>query len=156
MGIARALVLKPEFVVCDEVVSSLDFEIKHQILELLMDLKGQFGCTYLFISHDLPTIKKICDRVAVMYMGNILEIIPDIYRHVRHPYTQALIAASLDTNPRNRRKEKILFRKNEEHSIPEDGCIFQNRCLYVKDKCKVVRPELRNTFNNHFVACHLI
>jgi peptide/nickel transport system ATP-binding protein/oligopeptide transport system ATP-binding protein len=155
VGIARALVLKPEFVICDEVVSSLDYEIKNQILELLMNLKRQFGSTYLFISHDLAVIKKICDRVVVMYMGNIMEILPDVDDNARHPYTQALLAASLDVNPRNRQKKKILFKENEEHSIPDSGCVFQNRCLYVKDKCKVVRPKLKNIYNNHFVACHL-
>lgn len=155
VGIARALVLKPEFVVCDEVVSSVDYEIRNQILKLLMDLKGQFGLTYLFISHDLSAVKKICDRVLVMYMGNIMEILPSIENNIKHPYTKALLAASLDINPRNRQKKKILFRENEEQSIPESGCVFQRRCLYATDKCKINKPKLENIEDKHFVACHL-
>ncbi|MBV7271844.1 ABC transporter ATP-binding protein [Clostridiaceae bacterium UIB06] len=155
VGIARALVLKPEFVVCDEVVSSVDYEIRNQILKLLIDLKEEFGLTYLFISHDLSAVKKICDRVVVMYMGNIMEILPSIEENIKHPYTKALLAASLDINPRNRQKKKILFRENEEQIIPENGCIFQNRCLYSNEKCKNNKPKLENTEDNHFVACHL-
>lgn len=155
VGIARALVLKPEFVVCDEAVSSVDYGIRNQILKLLVDLKEEFGLTYLFISHDLSAVKKICDRVVVMYMGNIMEILTSVEDNIKHPYTKALLAASLDINPRNRQKKKVLFKENEELSIPENGCVFQNRCLYSNDKCKITKPKLKNTYDNHFVACHL-
>ncbi|OBR97122.1 glutathione import ATP-binding protein GsiA [Clostridium ragsdalei P11] len=155
VGIARALVLKPEFVVCDEVVASVDYTMRNQILNLLVDLKEQFGLTYLFISHDLSAVKKICDRVVVMYMGNIMEILPSIEENIKHPYTKALLAASLDINPRNRQKKKILFRENEEQNIAKNGCVFQNRCLYTNNKCKVTKPKLKNIGDKHFVACHL-
>jgi len=157
VGIARALVLKPEFVVCDEPVSSVDYAIRNHILNLLVELKEQLGLTYLFISHALSVVNKICDRVVVMYLGNILEILPSVNQNVIHPYTQALLAATLDVNPRNREKKKVLLRENEESSIPRQGCVFQNRCLYKEEICGKEKPRLERIDNSsdHFVACHL-
>jgi len=155
VGIARALVLHPEFVVCDEAVSSLDYVIRNQVLKLLMELKEQFGLTYLYISHDLSSVRKICDRVLVMYMGHIVEILPRIDENVLHPYTQALMGAILDSNPRNRQKRKPLFKATDEQRAPDQGCIFQHRCLYAKPECGVLKPKLENVDGSHFVACHL-
>ena len=155
VGIARALVSQPRFVVCDEAVSSLDYIIKKQILDLLLSLKDQMGLTYLFISHDLSSVKRVCDRVVVMYLGNIVEILPRLDEDARHPYTKALLAASLDINPRNRAKQKVLYKEHGEKSIPKTGCIFQYRCLYTNDKCRSERPEMKGGDDSHFVACHL-
>ena len=156
VGIARALILNPEFVVCDEPTSSVDYAIRNQILELLVELKNKIGLTYLFISHDISAVNRICSRVVVMYLGNIVEIIPCMNRHIVHPYTQALMAATLSTDPRKRRERKVLFKENEEHIVPKQGCVFQNRCFYVEDICRNERPELTKTSNegSHFVACH--
>jgi len=155
VGIARALILHPEFVVCDEAVSSIDYALKNQILTLLTGLKEQFGLTYLFISHDISAVNKICDRVVVMYLGNIVEIIPRINDKAEHPYTKALLAATLIPDPKKRRKNTILFREGEELKIPEKGCVFQNRCLYTQEICKTEQPALMSKHDRHDVACHL-
>jgi oligopeptide/dipeptide ABC transporter ATP-binding protein len=155
IGIARALILNPEFVVCDEAVSSIDYALKNQILTLLTDLKQQFGLTYLFISHDIAAVNKICDRVAVMYLGNIVEIIPNINDKAQHPYTKALLAATLIPDPKKRRDNTILFKKDEDLNIPEKGCVFQNRCLYTQEVCKTEPPTLMSKNDEHAVACHL-
>ncbi|MEN6564910.1 MAG: ABC transporter ATP-binding protein [Veillonellales bacterium] len=154
VGIARALILNPEFVVCDEAVSSIDYAMKSQILTLLTDLKRQFGLTYLFISHDIATVNKLCDRVVVMYLGNIVEMIPSVNNKVQHPYTKALLAATLIPNPRQRVKKRVLFKDTEELKIPEKGCAFQNRCLYAQTVCKVEQPLLVPKNNEHYIACH--
>ncbi|MDR2176961.1 MAG: ABC transporter ATP-binding protein [Treponema sp.] len=153
-GIARALILKPEFVVCDEAVSSVDYAVKNKILELLVSLKRDFSLTYLFISHDIAAVKRICDRIAVMYLGNILEILEDMDSGALHPYTRALLAATLPVNPRERKADMVLFRENEDMSIPERGCVFQNRCLYAKPLCQKERPGLEQKTGGHFAACH--
>lgn len=155
VGIARALISQPRFVVCDEAVSSLDYIIKKQILDLLLSLKEQMGLTYLFISHDLSSVKRVCDRVVVMYLGKIVEILPRLDEDARHPYTKALLAASLDIDPRNRTKQKVLYKEHGEKSIPKEGCIFQYRCLYANDECRSKRPELKGGDGDHLVACHL-
>ncbi len=155
IGIARALILNPEFVVCDEAVSSIDYALKHQILTLLTDLKQQFGLTYLFISHDIAAVNKICDRVIVMYLGNIVEIIPSINDQAQHPYTKALLAATLIPDPRRREKNRVLFKEAEEIKIPAKGCVFQNRCLYAQQVCTREQPALVSQDNAHYIACHL-
>lgn len=155
IGIARALILHPEFVACDEAVSSIDYALKNQILTLLTDLKQQFGLTYLFISHDIAAVNKICDRVVVMYLGNIVEVIPHINDNVEHPYTKALLAATLFPDPKKRRKNTVLFKEGEEIKIPDKGCVFQNRCLYTQDICKNEQPALITQKDEHYVACHL-
>lgn len=155
VGIARALILEPEFVVCDEAVSSIDFALKKQILKLLVDLKKKHGTTYLFISHDMAAVKAVCDRIMVMYLGNILEILPSADTEVLHPYTQALMAATLEPDPTVRREKKVLFKEDGVQIIPKVGCIFQSRCLYARGNCTCQRPELQEV-GGHFVACHYI
>lgn len=154
VGIARALILEPEFVVCDEAVSSIDFALKKQILKLLVDLKKKNGTTYLFISHDMAAVKAVCDRIMVMYLGNILEILPSADAETLHPYTQALMAATLEPDPTVRREKKVLFKEDGAQTIPKAGCVFQSRCLYARDKCTCQRPELEEVSDGHFVACH--
>ncbi|ACV61461.1 oligopeptide/dipeptide ABC transporter, ATPase subunit [Desulfofarcimen acetoxidans DSM 771] len=154
VGIARALILNPEFVVCDEAVSSIDYALKRQILTLLIDLKRQFDLTYLFISHDISAVNKICDRVVVMYLGNIMEIISGINDKVQHPYTKALLAATLVPDPKKRSKNMVLLREGEELKIPEKGCVFQNRCLYTQEVCKTKQPALVPHNDEHYIACH--
>ncbi|MEI3072173.1 MAG: ABC transporter ATP-binding protein, partial [Oscillospiraceae bacterium] len=124
VGIARALILEPDFVVCDEAVSSIDFALKKQILKLLVDLKKKNGTTYLFISHDMAAVKAVCDRIMVMYLGNILEILPSANAEVIHPYTQALMAATLEPDPTVRREKKVLFKEDGAQTIPKAGCAF--------------------------------
>ncbi|TWH51661.1 ABC transporter ATP-binding protein [Sporomusa sp. KB1] len=154
VGIARALILNPEFVVCDEAVSSIDYAMKNQILTLLTDLKQQFALTYLFISHDIAAVNKICDRVVVMYLGNIVEIISNINGDVQHPYTKALLAATLIPDPQKREKKMVLYKDEEELKIPERGCVFQNRCLYTQEVCKAEQPSLVPKTGEHYIACH--
>lgn len=154
VGIARALILEPDFVVCDEAVSSIDFALKKQILKLLVDLKKKNGTTYLFISHDMAAVKAVCDRIMVMYLVNILEILPSANAEVIHPYTQALMAATLEPDPTVRREKKVLFKEDGAQTIPKAGCVFQSRCLYARDKCTCQRPELEEVSDGHFVACH--
>ena len=153
-GIARALILQPEFIVCDEAVSSVDFAVKNKILELLISLKNDFSLTYLFISHDIAAVNRVCGRTAVMYLGNIVEILPDVNKDALHPYTRALLAATLPVNPRERKTELVLFRENEEMGIPERGCVFQNRCLYTKSLCQKESPLFEQKTDGHFAACH--
>ncbi|MDR0722149.1 MAG: ABC transporter ATP-binding protein [Treponema sp.] len=153
-GIARALILNPEFVVCDEAVSSVDYAIKNTILKLLVSLKKDFSLTYLFISHDIAAVNRICDRTAVMYLGNIVEILPSVTSGAVHPYTQALLAATLPLDPRERKANLVRFRENEDMRIPEQGCVFQNRCLYTMPLCQEVRPLLEQKGVGHFAACH--
>lgn len=157
IGIARALIISPEFVVCDEPTSSVDYAVRNRILDLLADLKVQLGMTYLLISHDLSAVKKICDRIVVMYMGNIMEILPESQKMMEHPYSKALIAATLGTNPKERGDKKVLFKKEDEGIAPVIGCVFQNRCLYVQKICKIEKPMLRELrdMDGHMAACHL-
>lgn len=156
IGIARALVLNPEFIVCDEVVSSVDYTIRNQILELLMKLKEQFGLTYLFISHDLSAVQKVCDRVAVMYMGKVMEILPSIKAGIKHPYTKSLLAATLDGNPRNRDRNNMAVHDISELAVPDTGCPYRNRCPLAEDICKKQDPQLKNVNDKHAVACHVV
>lgn len=154
VGIARALVMNPEFVVCDEAVSSVDYGLKKQILALLLDLKRKSAFTYLFISHDIAAVKAICDRVAVMYLGNIVEILPQADSEALHPYTQALLAAMLVPDPEIKNEKKVLFREGGKLKVPQRGCVFQSRCLYCREKCLAERPRLLEISNGHKVACH--
>lgn len=155
VGIARALILTPEFAVCDEAVSALDYAVRNKILKLLIQLKQEKQLTYLFISHDLSAINQICNRVIVMYRGEIMEILPSLKQEILHPYTKALLAAALGFNPRNRTQNRILFRE-EELPIEPEGCAFYHRCLYACDKCKKKPPLVHHNDKQHFVACHLI
>ena len=155
IGIARALVLNPELVIADEPVSSLDVSIQAQILNLLKDLKKDFKLTYLFVSHDLNVIRYISDRVAVMYLGKIVELASnrDIYNRPLHPYTRMLLSAVPVCDPR--KKEKIIRIKGEARAENEEGCSFQNRCPYRADICEKQEPRLEKFDEQSFCACHM-
>ncbi len=156
IGIARSVALKPKFIVCDEAVSALDVSIQSQIINLLLDLKEEENLTYLFISHDLSVIKYISDRVAVMYLGNVVELAatPELYARPMHPYTEALLSA-IPTTDDATRKESIILEGDIPSPIkPPPGCKFHTRCSYATDICKVVIPVFEEARPGHFVACH--
>ena len=155
--IARALAIKPKFVVCDECVSALDVSIQSQIINLLDDLKEKDGLTYLFISHDLSVVRYISDKIAVMYLGNLVEYsdTETIFNDPRHPYTVALLSSIPTTDIDSLNKERIILEGNIPSPImPPQGCKFHTRCYMACDKCKRVPPELREVSPGHFVACH--
>ncbi len=156
--IARALILKPKLVICDEAVSALDVSIQSQIINLLNDLKDELGLTYMFISHDLSVVKHISDRVGVMYLGKIVEITSteNIFNEPRHPYTQALISAIPIPDP-DIKKERIILKGDMPNplDIPK-GCRFHMRCIHAKEICKKIEPELKINKKDHFTACHLV
>jgi oligopeptide/dipeptide ABC transporter ATP-binding protein len=153
--IARALSLNPKLVILDEPVSALDVSIRAQILNLLMDLQEEFGLTYLFISHDLSVVEHICDFVAVMYLGKILEVAPCemIFKNPLHPYTQALLSAILVPDPELPQKTIILEGDISDPRGLEEGCLFRNRCFNATDECVENEPELIEVGKDHQVAC---
>ena len=156
IGIARALALKPKFIVCDEAVSALDASIQSQIINLLMDLKDQEGLTYLFISHDLSVIKHISDRICVMYLGDVVELAQsdEIYNSTLHPYTMSLIGA-IPTTDRGVEKKKVILEGDIPSNVnPPSGCKFHTRCPIATEKCKQEIPALVEEKPGHFVACH--
>lgn len=156
IGIARSLAVDPDFIVADEPVSALDVSIQAQILNLMQDLQKEFGFTYLFVTHDLSVIKHICDRVAVMYVGKIVEMAPkeQLFGNPLHPYTEALLSAVPVPNPRLRRKEIILKGDVPSTTNPPSGCRFHTRCLYAKDICAKQEPVFEEKERGHFAACH--
>ena len=156
ISIARALAVKPKFVVCDEAVSALDVSIQSQIINLLQDLKEKQDLTYLFITHDLSVVKYISDRIGVMYLGNMVELAKseDIFENPNHPYTQALINAIPTTDPDGQKELEILQGDIPSPVNPPSGCKFHTRCQYCTEICKQVVPEWRELAKDRFVACH--
>lgn len=156
IGIARALALDPELIVADEPVSALDVSIQAQVLNLLEDLQEQFGLTYLFIAHDLSIIKYICDRVAVMYLGKIVELAKteELFSDPKHPYTEALMSAVPVPDPDYKMEQIILEGDVPSPLNPPSGCYFHPRCRYCKDLCRHEVPEYRDIGDGHFVTCH--
>ncbi len=156
IGIARALISRPQFVVCDESVSALDVSIQAEVLNLLMDLQAEFGFTYLFIAHDLSVVAHISKRVAVMYLGQFAELAPtkQLFYTPRHPYTEALMSAIPEVNPDVEMTPVSLKGEIPSPVNPPSGCRFHTRCLYVQDKCKTEIPQWREIEDGHFVACH--
>jgi len=160
IGIARALALSPRLIICDEPVSALDVSVRAQVINLLEDLKQQFGVSYLFISHDLSVVEHIADRVAVMYLGTIVEAggRDQIWRHPQHPYTKALLAAAPIANPRLARARQRTVLQGELPSPidPPAGCPFHSRCPLAQERCKTERPQLRTVGSGALAACHFI
>jgi oligopeptide transport system ATP-binding protein len=159
IGIARALALRPDLIVCDESIASLDVSIQAQIVNLLHDLQEKLGLTYLFIAHDLSMVHHISTRVAVMYLGKIMELAPkeEIRREPLHPYTRALISAIPVPNPNVETASRRIILEGDIPSPaqPPEGCVFSTRCPLATDKCRQVQPQYREVRPGHYIACHL-
>jgi oligopeptide/dipeptide ABC transporter ATP-binding protein len=160
IGIARALALSPKLIICDEPVSALDVSVRAQVINLLEDLKGKFGVSYLFISHDLSVVEHIADRVAVMYLGTLVEVggRDQIWRNPQHPYTKALLAAAPIANPKAARARQRTVLQGELPSPidPPAGCPFHSRCPIAQERCKAERPALRPVSGGALAACHFV
>ena len=157
VGIARALAVNPDFLVADEPVSALDVSIQAQVINLLSDLKDQLDLTMLFIAHDLAVVEHICDRVAVMYLGKIMEIAPSrtLYDDPNHPYTEALLSAVPVPEPGHRQTRTVLSGDIPSAINPPSGCVFRSRCPRAEAICATETPELKQIGPDHFSACHL-
>jgi oligopeptide/dipeptide ABC transporter ATP-binding protein len=158
IGVARALALNPEFIVLDEPTSALDVSVQAQILNMLNDLQNEFDLTYLFISHDLSTIRYMCDRVNVMYLGKIVESSPkdELFENPRHPYTKALLSVIPVPDPTYSRERIVLSGDVPSPANPPSGCRFHTRCKYREGICEREEPPLREISKDHFVACHMV
>jgi oligopeptide transport system ATP-binding protein len=159
VGVARAIAVRPKFVLLDEPVSALDMSVKGQILKLLRDLQSAFRLTYLFITHELAVVRSLCDRVAVMYLGKLVEIatVKELYETPVHPYTQALLSATPIPDPEMTRNRKIIVLKGDVPSPinPPPGCRFHPRCNVCKTKCAKTEPTLVDVGEGHMVSCHI-
>ncbi len=158
IGIARALALNPRLMVADEAVSALDVSVRAQILNLLEDLQQEFNLTYLFVAHDLSVVEHICDRVAVMYLGRVVELAEtdELFANPQMPYTEALLSAVPKPDPRLRDKGHRIMLEGDvpDPANPPSGCYFQTRCPYAQEQCRVEAPPLREVSPGHFAACH--
>lgn len=157
IGLARALILSPKLIVCDEAVSALDVSIQAQVLNLMKEIKREFKLSYIFISHDLGVVRYISDRVGVMYLGKVVEIAPseELFENPKHPYTQALISALPATHPSSK-KERIKLEGEVPSPVsPPSGCHFHTRCPHANEYCRSVPPQLIRLKSGHYVSCHL-
>lgn len=158
IGIARALALNPELIICDEPVSALDVSIQAQILNLMKELKEKRGLTYIFISHNLSVVHHLCDRIAVMYLGHIVEIAPkdELFENPQHPYTKALLNAIPIPDPTLKTMNEEIQGDVPSPRNPPKGCCFHTRCPFAKPECSEVVPQTREVKPGHFVSCHLL
>jgi oligopeptide transport system ATP-binding protein len=160
IGIARALATSPDFIVCDEPISALDVSIQAQIVNLLEDLREELGLTYLFIAHDLSMVRYISTRIAVMYLGKLVELTSgeELYENPLHPYTKALLSAiPIPDPPLERQRQRILLEGDiPSPANPPKGCNFSTRCPFAQDQCRQIEPDFRLAASGHWVACHLV